>query len=110
MKTIFVPLSKDALERFDVDESLPGELLELKLNDVEFSSLCSSGIFEAINQKLNKLIDEYEDEGIDNPYELEKLLGIIEENLAGRENPQLEKLSQLTKAAIQYKTGIFFYF
>lgn len=61
MKTITVPLSKEAMHRLDYNESIDGDLLELELSDNELHILNKVNLFETINYKLGLNIDDYED-------------------------------------------------
>ncbi|VXB51549.1 conserved hypothetical protein [Pseudomonas sp. 8BK] len=110
MKTISVPLYIDALNRLDIDQSLPGDLKEIYLNDAEFEELFSSGVINEINHHLGKLIDDYEDESIQVLQDLKAMLGLLEAKISQNDLPVLQKIISLTKIAIVNKTGVFFYF
>lgn len=109
MKSITVPISKEAMKRLDFNECLDGDLVEIKLNESEFDKMWSSGVFEIINDAFEKNIDIYEDEylvGIDNLVQAKKL---IDKEFHGADQPVQELLLMLDKA-IENNTGIFFFF
>ena len=110
MKIISVPLSLDAMHRLDVDDSLPGDLEEIFLTDEAFRKLSNTGLFEELNSKLGKIIDEHEDESIQDQTDLTTSLKILENISKKNDIEDLYKINNLIKIAIDKKTGIFFYF
>ncbi|EPK6165134.1 hypothetical protein KY207_004320, partial [Providencia stuartii] len=77
MKTITVPLSKEAMHRLDYNESIDGDLLELELSDNELHILNKVNLFETINYKLGLNIDDYEDENLHDMSKIENLNEIL---------------------------------
>ncbi|WP_263219910.1 hypothetical protein [Pseudomonas atacamensis] len=110
MKTISVPLSRDAMHRLDLDECIPGDLEELLVSEEEFLALSKTGVLEEINSTLSKLIDEYEDESIQGQTELESALKIFQKLYTTTNSDTLRKIIHLNEMAIKYDTGMFFYF
>lgn len=110
MKTISVPISKDAMYRLDSDECILGDLEELSVSEEEFLALSKTGVFEEFNSTLNKLIDEYEDESIQGQTELETALKILQKLFATTNFDTLKKIIHLNEMAMKYNTGMFFYF
>lgn len=109
MKFISVPNSYEALSRLDRDESLPGDLEELALDNRSVDFLFSSGVAEAINKSLGIMIDLYEDERVTEKGELEKMLDILKLARATTPDPLLDELVRLSEYAIKKGTGVFFY-
>ncbi|AUP76151.1 hypothetical protein CWS02_00280 [Enterobacter sp. EA-1] len=68
-------------------------------------------IIEILNNQLDKNIDDYEDENITDLDELRQCRVIIGERInIVPSSLILEKLYSQVNLAIDYKTGIFFYF
>ena len=110
MKNIFVPLSLGAMERLDTDDCLPGDLLELNLDEIEFEQLYHSGALKEINRRLGTIIDDYEDESVQGSENLAIMREIIESCISESEIPVLRKVLDATKEAISKGTGVYFYF
>lgn len=110
MKAIYVPKSKEAMKRLDYDECLADDLLELHLNNEDYAYLNEIGLFEEINKRIGKCIDEYEDEEITKLEDLIKIHSItLKLYKKTKKNILLNFLSKI-QFAIDYKTGVFFYF
>lgn len=108
---ISVPVTKDAMQRLDYDENLPGDLVEFVLDDCMFKELWRSGIFQKINEKLEVMIDDYESEKIVGRSKLIVLKDIMDYYLNTMNNsPSIRHLADLTEQAIACDTGIFFFF
>ena len=109
MKCISVPTSQDAMQRLDLDVSLEGDLIEVTISDEQFQSLIDTGVISRLNQFIEINIDEFEDE---------KIVGIRDLRLAksilGQVSPSdctsAEVLVSQINKAIEYNTGVFFYF
>ncbi|MBU9811889.1 hypothetical protein J1781_22835 [Rahnella sp. C60] len=109
MKCISVPTSQDAMQRLDLDVSLEGDLIEVTITDEQFQSLIDTGVISQLNQFIEINIDEFEDE---------KIIGIRDLTLAksilGQVSPSdranAEVLVSQINKAIEYNTGVFFYF
>ncbi|AMG68476.1 hypothetical protein AL507_18595 [Providencia stuartii] len=110
MKTITVPLSKEAMHRLDYNESIDGDLLELELSDNELHILNKVNLFETINYKLGLNIDDYEDENLHDMSKIENLNEILT-SMINKENEHIiNSILELSNTALNKKTGIFFYF
>lgn len=97
MNTICVPLTTEAMELLDTNEC-PSSLLEsTTLTKEEYQELLKSGVLESINDALGKIIDEYEDEFINTPEELDKTLNILKTYLRPENSKTLNKLIKLIK-------------
>lgn len=110
MKLVCVPLTTQALSLLDLDACPESELEHLHLNEEEYEQLKSSGAIEAINLKLKKVIDDYEDENIQGAENLRKTLEILNSTKNPENSKLLNKLIKLNEAAIRNNTGIFFFF
>ena len=107
MKTITVPLSMEAMKRLNFDCNIAGDLIELDISP-QFYKLFTNGFFSEINQKLNIIIDDYEDEkilGLDN---LERLASIVMNYFLRFKDEIYLKIHALVMEAIQKNTGVFF--
>ncbi|MEX6315796.1 hypothetical protein AB6G19_21170 [Providencia manganoxydans] len=110
MKLITVPLSKEAMHRLDYNESIDGDLLELELSDNQLHILNKVNLFEEINYKLGLNIDDYEDESLHDMNKIKKLNEILT-SMINKENEHIiNSILELSNAALNKKTGIFFYF
>nr|ELR5113458.1 hypothetical protein [Providencia stuartii] len=110
MKTITVPLSKEAMHRLDYNESIDGDLLELELSDSQLNTLSKIKLFEVINYNLGLNIDDYEDESL---YDMNKIeiLNEILKSIINKDNKDIIKsILELSNTALDKKTGIFFFF
>lgn len=110
MKLISTPLTIEAMHRLDLDESLPGDVEELELTNEDYSLLSNCGIFDKINSALGKMIDEYEDENIQGPAELNVSLDILNESFHNTQLEAIRGIIRLNQLAIKNNTGLFFYF
>ncbi|BDB19400.1 hypothetical protein cym2001_27650 [Pseudomonas sp. CYM-20-01] len=110
MKVICTPLTLEAMSLLDVDEC-PEYLLEsVILTREEYGQLIESGVLEAINTTLGKIIDDYEDEAIYNVEELTKTLEILNNHLTHENSSTMSKIIALNTLAIKNRTGLFFFF
>ncbi|WP_140182420.1 hypothetical protein [Providencia stuartii] len=110
MKTITVPLSKEAMHRLDYNESTDDDLLELELSDNQLHILNKVNLFEEINYKLGLNIDDYEDESLHDMNKIKNLNEILR-SMINKENEYIiNSILELSNAALNKKTGIFFYF
>ncbi|MFH8133254.1 hypothetical protein ABU178_03535 [Pantoea osteomyelitidis] len=109
MKLITVPVSHEAMKRLDFDECMSDDLLELKLDEADFESLWDSGVFKKINEFVGVNIDVYEDEVLTGLSDLAKAKEAVE-NFSGNCEEPVKKLSFMLDKAIEFKTGVFFFF
>ncbi len=111
MKTIVVPNSLEAMKKIDLDECESNELTETTFDQKEYSELWASGILDSFNQKLDLLIDDYEDESISKLSDLIKARDIVSKYLLEKGNSQvINSLLKQINLAISNNTGVFFYF
>jgi hypothetical protein len=113
MKTICVPKDSEAQAHLNLDESQPGELIELIIDDDTISKLWEVGFFDSINRLAHSNIDKFEDESI---IEKEQLMKVINSNLFDQDLYDVHlysfigNIGDLFKKAIRYNTGVYFYF
>lgn len=111
MRYISVPVTVDAMKRLDVDQCIEGDLVKTFFNEVEYEAFWKSGIADIINCRFDVIIDDYEDEELTNMDQLIELKEIVEEFLLkDSENIAFNKLMDQVNNAINFKTGIFFFF
>ena len=111
MKVISVPLSVDAMNRLDFNEVQPGDVEEIELDRSHYVFAFESGLFDALNDRLGIMIDDYEDESIKDIQKLKLGLEIIENTKINIEYaPFFEELERLFKLALEKQTGVFFFF
>ncbi|MCU5775828.1 hypothetical protein N5923_17700 [Erwiniaceae bacterium BAC15a-03b] len=111
MKKIIVPVSTDAMSRLDLERTIEGDLIEAILDSESFDEMCHRGIFERLNGALDINIDDYEDERITEAANLRVAREIIslEAEGLGEDNNIVQLLTMVDKA-IEYDTGVFFFF
>ena len=109
MKTITVPLSMEAMKRLDFDCNITGDLIKLDISP-QFYKLFTNGFFSEINQKLNIIIDDYEDEKISGLDNLEQLASIVMNYFLRFKDEIYLRIHALVVQAIQKNTGVFFFF
>ena len=113
MKIICVPKNAQAQIDLDFDEAKQDELIELQLDDASFDDLQKSGFISLINRMIGSNIDSYEDETI---FDLNKLIQISNSNLFDEQYYDsklyqvIENIHTLFKKAIEFETGVYFYF
>lgn len=111
MKNITVPINQEAMEKLNYDTCEKDELIELYLDENQYKELWNSKVLEAFNEKINIMIDDFEDESIHNIEYLKLSRNIaIDFIKINPHNNSLKKLLELIDIAIENKTGIFFYF
>ena len=109
MKLVLVPLTTEALRRLDLDESLPGDIVELELSDEDYALISKSGVLDKINSSLGKMLDEYEDESIQGRSSLSASLIIFNEAYNTTGYDAISRIINLNEIAIENDTGMFFY-
>lgn len=109
MKSIIVPLDKEALQRLDLDQCRPGDLEELTLSAEQCAALCRSDLLPRLNRALGILIDDYEDASIQGQAALATALSILTRT-ATAQDELIHTLIALNRLALERDTGLFFYF
>nr|WP_314679165.1 hypothetical protein [uncultured Capnocytophaga sp.] len=105
MRYITVPINKEAMIRLDYDQNIEGDLVEITITEEELDSLWK--LFLKLNLILGIHIDDYETEEVT---DYEKLLKMKEILMTNNTDKLTEKILHLIELAIDYKTGIFFFF
>lgn len=111
MKYLSVPVNTSAMERLVHDQCADDDLLEAILDEHDYKKLWSTGVLDIINKKLNKNIDDYEDEVISGLGDLNQARAIINESIDSNPSDDIliVFLSQID-LAIKFNTGLFIYF
>ena len=105
MRYITVPINKEAMIRLDYDQNIEGDLVEITITEEELDSLWK--LFQELNLLLGIHIDDYETEEVT---DYKKLLEMKEILIANNTDYLTKKILHLIELAIDYKTGIFFFF
>ncbi|UCZ82262.1 hypothetical protein LGQ10_17990 [Pseudomonas sp. L5B5] len=106
---IVVPTSKAALQRLDLDQCLPGDLVELALCEEQWATLSRSDLLANLNRALGILIDDYEDASIQGQAALATALSILT-RAATAGDELIHRLIALNRLALERDTGLYFYF
>lgn len=109
MRCIIVPKDKEADVLLDYDEASSDQLLTLYFDNAEFKELWDAGVFSAINEIAESMIDVYEDDGITDRYKLQQVINsdIFNKKLSTN---KLDQIKVLFEEALKRETGIYFYF
>ncbi|UXM94502.1 hypothetical protein N5853_10365 [Bartonella sp. HY329] len=110
MKYICVPISYEAMQRLNYNCCEDGDLIELQLDEDKFRDLWRTTIFGALNAELGLMIEEFEDAQITDIDQLMRTEAILKHFARLDLGDDLDKLLDLTKDAITFKTGLFFFF
>ncbi|GKX55262.1 hypothetical protein SOASR030_13740 [Leminorella grimontii] len=111
MKYLSVPVSLDAMNRLEYDKCVGGDLVEVLLDDSDYIELWESDVLNLLNDKLDKNIDNYEDERLVGSNTLHQARRIVNERILANPSKQvLDKLISQIDLAIRFNTGVFFYF
>ena len=105
MRYITVPINKAAMIRLDYDQNIEGDLVEITITEEELDSLWK--LFQELNLLLGIHIDDYETEEVT---DYKKLLEMKKILIANNTDYLTKKILHLIGLAIDYKTGIFFFF
>ena len=109
-RVITVPKNKDAQEDLNYDRANQLDLIEWRLTDEEFNKLYTLNVFEIINSTCQVLIDDFEDEEITDAISLQKVKTILDEMIFKDPFPELVQMKEITEYALNYRTGLFFFF
>lgn len=110
MKCISVPTSQEAMSRLDFDECVDGDLIDMNITDEQYRSLVNLGLIRLMNDLFDICIDEFEDEKIVGIDDLTQAKLLIENDFLPSENEAVNLLLSQINKAIEYETGVFFYF
>lgn len=99
-----------AMDRLDLDECIDGDLIDVYISDEQYNSLVQSGLIGFVNNLLGVCIDEYEDEKIVGRDALDKVRLLIDMGVDTSSNGAVNGLLSQVNKAIEYNTGVFFYF
>jgi hypothetical protein len=113
MKTICVPKNQQALARLDTNSSIENDLIEVTLSNEVYSEVERTGLFSVINKDYGTLIDDYEDDSIVDETILNSIVNdqLFEKlSTSSAVKPTILEIKNLFLKAIEYKTGVFFYF
>lgn len=104
-----VPKDKDAEHALDYNEATPEQLIEIELNPTEYRELYRAGVFDAMNEMTNAMIDDYEDAEIVKKEELERVLNsdVFAKNVT---TDKLAQIKVLFQEALERGTGVYFFF
>lgn len=97
------------MEKFENDINSEEGFIDWHLTEEEFDLLLDSHLFHELNYELDKLIDDYEWEDIIGVEALQKAYEVTEANAISKQ-PVGQKFLAMLHKAIEYKTGIFFFF
>ncbi|ACX86170.1 hypothetical protein [Pectobacterium parmentieri] len=110
MKFISVPTSQEAMSRLDFDTCVDGDLNDVIITDEDYILIVKSGLIRSLNELLDIYIDEFEDEKIVGIDDLIQARMLIENNSTPSGIKAVDLLLSQVNKAIEYKTGVFFYF
>lgn len=108
-KYIRVPKDKKAMEDYDYGIQKAEQMEEMVLSEKQYNELDEVGVFDAINQVCDIVIDEYEEEVL----ELDKIpiaLEVVTRLSNDYSNEELVKLKEMLELAISYQTIVGFDF
>ena len=108
IRYIIVPKNQDAIMALDYDMAKPEQLIEWELSQDEFMELWNLKIFDKINTTCDTIIDDCEDENISEINDLIQCSLMI--NQMKNKQKSIQKFFIMIQYAIDFQTGIFFYF
>lgn len=106
---IRIPKNEKAMRDYDFGVQKKEQMEEMILSDEQYRNLCSTEVFDKINEKCDIIIDDYEDEIL----ELDKIpiaLEVINQLFLSNLNEELIHLKRMLDLAICYKTIVGFDF
>jgi hypothetical protein len=109
-RLIIVPKNKEAEKDLDFDKAKKSQLIELHLNDEEFILLYKKGVFELINEIGSTSIDDYEDASLIGEENISNVMAALKLKNVLFEDDLIMKIICLFEAALNNKTGVYFYF
>lgn len=110
MKTICVPINKEAQSRLDMGYEENGDLIEEIINKDEFYLLFSSGFISEINRVIGTNIDDYEDEHVIEAMKITEIKKIAHSYSNRMSQNIFQRVENIATLALEKKTGIHFYF
>jgi len=108
-RTITVAKDMDAEHALDYNEATSDQLIELNLTENEFLEFYKKGVFDAINEIAESLIDDFEYDGIT---DIQKLKQVLESDVFDIpvETDKLQAIKILFEEAYSRGTGVHFFF
>jgi hypothetical protein len=110
---IVAPRNKEGMRELDYGEISDENAVQIYLNDEQFKILWNSNVLSDINILADVNIDFAEDESIIDLTKVEKVLnsGLFEIMFKNEElNKIVADIKGVFLAALQHKTGVFFFF
>lgn len=108
-KFIRVPINKNAVKNYELGILREDELQTLVLSDDQYRELCSTGVFEMINNKCNISIAERKDE-ILMLNEVPAAIGIVTKLISENDNADLPDIKKMLEFAVSFNTIVGFDF
>ena len=108
-RLITVPKDKAAEHALDYNEAERDQLIEIEINPTEFEELDDAGVFDAMNEITDAMIDDYEDAEIVKKEELERVLNsdIFSKSVT---TDKLAQIKLLFQEALERGTGVYLFF
>jgi len=111
-KIITIPQTSESMQKMQGDINFKDFQLNFYFSDKEFYDLWDNSIFEKINEVCDSLIDDFEDESI---LDLDLIQQSIGELLKMQFKSDFSsknryKLVSILQKALEYNTGVFFFF
>jgi len=109
IRYITVPKDKNASIALDFDTAKADELIEWQLTETEFMELWNLKLFDQINSSCQTMIDDYESERITETMLLKQCFTLTTQ-AQKQANGSVKRFSEMIKYAIDFETGLYFYF
>lgn len=109
MKSIAVPINAEAAKRLDLAQEREDDLIEVLLDEATFDLLFSVGWVRQVNDAAACNIDEHEDEHVETPFALEKVIE-VSSHFSHQSDDIFSRIAALATQAKERGTGLHFYF
>ena len=110
MKTVIVPIDKEAEFRMEYNEESESDVIMICFSEDDNDKLWEARLYSAINKEINAGIDEGESAVISGEEVLKVLYSILDKYEKKVVNPIIPTLKSLTTAAIRFGTSVHFYY
>ena len=111
---IIIPKDKRSIDLLYQNDIVDGNYIVFSFNRTDFDKIIKTGIFELINNQLNVIIDSYEEDEIIGEEKIKALKKIFQDFIVNLTDPSLiyyfNVFCILSSKALDYGTGVFFYF